>query len=280
MGTTRLRWALALAVTACGPAHRAEFAADEGSPDVQQFAEPDACWRAPLTTRIEGHRIFVDDDWVVSNWRAGRWARETPRFSPVGGETPFDWKPDRERLSLALQHRRTGATVTLISMEAGVTNAELALDVILARRIDALRGSWSAWAAIGEPFVATGVNLERRFAVRQSAFETLTVGGEPAVAATLDLIDLDHREIEPDAVMRRLRMVVTRGRFNEDVHRSADADDDPRRSLLVATLSAPAAAFEQHLPDFGALLGKVVFEKGDAADERFLGCKLRAGDRD
>ncbi len=270
-GANRIAAAALLAgATACVTSQRPTFTEKNGA---KEFAEPTACWRAPLTTRVEGRRIFVDDDWFVSNWRARQWRTET-EFAP---QRPRDarkdaWAHENENESLVLQHRRTGATMKLVSIAARPTTAELALEVLLSRRIDAMRGTWSTWAAFAYAGHASGAEVHRRFAVRQSTFDTSTVGGRPAVGATLDFIDLDHLEVDPEAVMRRVRLVVGRGALNQDDRTQLLEDDEWRTSLFVATLSAPAAYFDGHLAEMQALLGKVVFEEGGGDDERFRGC--------
>ena len=136
---------------------------------------------------------------------------------------------------------------------------DLSLEVVARQYVARVSGTRAALVELGGETIVS----EHRVAARTLDERALEVDGVEAFATTFELVDLDRREVDPDAPRAVVRVVLVR----LPTRLTAVADPmDTWPAMLVVGMQAPRASFDEVRADFDSLLSRIVVWRRTTGD--------------
>jgi hypothetical protein len=209
----------------------------------------------------------MGDEWILDNYRRGE---TTPGSSPntlsrkdapeymtlYSFDLDDDGKyEDKEKLpayDLLFKHRKTNAQIWVSTIPLSRETAEKELRVLLDNYVDAMSGSGAVVFKLG-----TGIAVdEKRFSARLVEKTPVKMSGKEALAATIEVANVDQLKLSPDARREKARIVLVRPDFRILRERMGQKPV-PFRVLMVVGYSNGPEDFDAQYPEFERFLGKI-----------------------
>jgi hypothetical protein len=162
---------------------------------------------------------------------------------------------DKEKLpayDLLFKNRKTNAQIWVSTIPLSRETAEKELRVLLDNYIDAMSGSGAVVSNLGK-----GLNVnEKRFSARLIDKTPVKLSGKDALAATIEVANIDQLKLSPDARREKARIVLVRPDFRVLRERSMQ-DPVPFRVLMIVGYSNGPEDFDAQYAEFKRFLGKI-----------------------
>ncbi len=214
------------------------------------------------------HKSVLGEDWRLENYRHRDRSDDIERKAGYTLSYAFDFdnddKPDATRElpypDLLFLHRKTSARIEISTLLLDERLADKELRVLVQQMVDSRSGTRSLLLGFGRE--ARGV--EKRYATRLLDSSPATLGEQQGLVATIERVDLDQLQLDPQARWQRSRLFLVHAPFDYFVSEGSVTGTASERSralhryrvLLVAEYSNTPEDFEAQYPEFLRLLNK------------------------
>ena len=258
---------LVLLTAGCGASAADAFRADG-------FYHPDYAYR--VGSRDGTRRRLMPQDWRLDNFVLDEGEVEGRKDGPdyvytaefdVGGDGDVDARAELYLYDLRFEHTRHDGVVWLRTFPYAREDRQKELGILARKHLAAVAG-----VGVSVPVfenVAEGVDdlrvEQRRYGTRVLESVTAHVGRARAFRVTFDVFNLDQMEVDPDTPARRVRIYFIRPPFNWEYPDGATRGGASRGrwpALMTFGYSNHADQFDEGLPAFEELVGRLGFERG------------------
>jgi hypothetical protein len=209
---------------------------------------------------------IMGDEWILDNYRRGEATagspstlsrKEAPEYMALYAfDLDDDGKyEDKEKLpayDLLFKHRKTNAQMWVSTIPLSRETSEKELRVLLDNYVDAMSGSGAVVFKLGKEL---GID-EKRYSARVVEKSPVKLSGKEALAATIEVANIDQLKLSPDARREKARIVLVRPDFRILRERMGQAPV-PFRVLMVVGYSNGPEDFDAQYSEFKRFLGKI-----------------------
>jgi len=208
---------------------------------------------------------------MPENWRIDNFYGEQQSMEPKKGtiyESDFEYdangdgQPDGSETlftyELRFTHLRTAGVIWVRAIPVAQYEGGKALDVFLQDYLESITGTGIEIARFGK----LDQMKAKRYAPRLISKAEASIAGKEALAAVIDIANVDAQQVSPNARLRRVKLVLARPGFMHKLSRQFEvASSEQYPVILVAGYAEQPDYFEQNLPDFGNLLERFEIDR-------------------
>jgi len=209
-------------------------------------------------------QLILGPEWILDNYKrvetTGSPALVRKETAEYTSEYSFDLDDDgeyedKEKLpsyDLLFKNRKTNAQIWLSTIPLSREYADKELRVLFSNYVDEMSGSGAVVVKLGKVVAVD----EKRFSARLVEKTAAKLSGFNAMAATIEVANVDQLKLSPDARREKVRVVLARPNFMV-LRTQMGGSVVPFRVLMVAGYSNNPEDFEAQYPEFERFLGKV-----------------------
>ena len=204
---------------------------------------------------------MLPDGWRLDNYHLerGEWVQkhQAPYVTTYGldsaGDGTTDYTFDRFTYALRYEHRVHAGVIWLRDIPISVTLRNKDLRVLMQDYIAAVAGATYETVRLGTNTLQITERRQAPVVIEQGP---VTVAGQPAYAATIDVANLDEVRVSPDARSRRVQLVLMHAP-QDDYSDKASGKAFVCPVIVLAGYSNLPADFQIGVGDFHDMLGRL-----------------------
>lgn len=212
-------------------------------------------------------RSLLGPEWILDNYQrvppayeggeAELKRKDTSEYTAdyafdLDDDGTYEDKEELPRFDLLFKHRKTNAEIWLSTVPLSREYSDKELRLLVDNYVDAMSGSGAVVFKLGE-----GAGVEaKHYSARLLEQSEAKLSGFDALAATIEIANVDQLKLSPDARKEKVRVVLSRP--NLWLVRERMPKPSVRyRVLMVVGYSNSPQDFEAQYPEFERFVGKI-----------------------
>jgi hypothetical protein len=243
---------VSFAMLACSCAPTWGFRETAFEPELEHYA---------ISYADPSARTVVRPGWLADNFRRNQQgnlvANTSGPFAILYNlDTDNDGTVDRSTVrplyDLRLVHREDGTVLWMRTMPLDIQHADRSLANLARNYVEAVAGTTYVSVNFSSP-----MGTARTHATRIVSEMPTTLDGREAFDVTFDVIDLDQREVTPDAVANRVRIILARP---DPSYRFMATTRVSYPVVVVIGVASNPNDFDRHVSDYDDLLSRFTWQ--------------------
>lgn len=169
----------------------------------------------------------------------------------LDGDGEFEFKADEYAFELRFEHLEHDGVIFLRAIPLSSNQEKKRLNVVLDRYLEQVAGAGYEVVQLGE----THVLIEKRYAAALVSKEDARVAKREALAARIEVANLDRIKIDPNARKQQVELLLVKTDFSYSLRTHNMEHEFP--VLMVAGYANQPAEFEEGLPEFHDFLNRI-----------------------